>query len=390
MDELAKRYVLLCLGVGRHLDGYIDAYFGPPEWQERVDGDEPVDPHALRDEALALIEALPSEGFEPQRERWLRAQLGAVECAVARLMGVEIAWADEVERCLSVRPTRTDTSVFEEVHRRLDAALDRSGSLRERYNAWDEHHAIPLEKLVPALDRLKDVLGPRARALAPLPASESVTYETVSDKPWIAYNWYQGRYQSRVEVNADLPVSVGLLTSLAAHEAYPGHHTERAAKEARLLDDLGQVETTVAISSGPECVVSEGISMNALEQALGLDPFAAVEDALRAFGVRFDPAEVHEFHEAEVAFYDVATNAAFMLHEDGATTEEAEGYMREWGLEPDERAARTVFFLTDPTSRAYVPAYPEGRRLCRDFAARAPGNFTRLLTEQLTPADLVG
>jgi hypothetical protein len=31
----------------------------------------------------------------------------------------------------------------------------------------------------------------------------------------------------------------------------------------------------------------------------------------------------------------------------------------------------------------------DGRRLCGDFAERAPGNFTRLLTEQLTSADLL-
>jgi len=58
-------------------------------------------------------------------------------------------------------------------------------------------------------------------------------------------------------------------------------------------------------------------------------------------------------------------------------------------LGSDEKASHTVEFLTDPSSRAYVPAYPEGRRLCRDFSDRALGNFTRLLTEQLTPADLL-
>jgi len=78
-----------------------------------------------------------------------------------------------------------------------------------------------------------------------------------------------------------------------------------------------------------------------------------------------------------------------MLHEDGASTDDVEGYLREWALESNERATRTVAFLTDPSSRAYVSAYPDGRRLCRDFADRAPGNFTRLLTEQLTSADLL-
>ena len=49
--------------------------------------------------------------------------------------------------------------------------------------------------------------------------------------------------------------------------------------------------------------------------------------------------------------------------------------------------AATMAF--EMASRAYVPAYMDGRRLCRAFAARDPGNFTRLLTEQLTNADVL-
>jgi hypothetical protein len=388
--SLPERYVLLCLRVGRHIDGFIDAFFGPPEWNELVDGEVPVEPNVLREEALALIEALPSEGLDSQRERWLGGQLKALQCVLARMTGEDIAWADEVERCIGVRPARTDTAVFQEVHGRLDAALHGSGTVRERYIAWEERNAIAPEKLIPALEKLKDILGPRAHALASMPADESVRYETVSDKPWIAYNWYQGRCHSIVQVNADLPTSIALLTDLAAHEAYPGHHTERAAKETHLLDELGRVETSVAIISGPEALVSEGIAMNALEQALGPDPYDAVAEVLSPLGVTFDAAEVHEVHRAEIAFFAATVNAAFLLHEDGATTEETEDYLRKWALESDKKASRTVAFLTEPSSRAYVPAYPEGQRLCRAFAARAPGNFTRLLTEQLTTADLVG
>ncbi|MGH2539797.1 MAG: hypothetical protein ACRDGK_04705 [Actinomycetota bacterium] len=270
----------------------------------------------------------------------------------------------------------------------MDAALPGSGTVRERYIAWDGHNAVPRETLVPALERLKEVLAPRAHALAPMPAEESADYELVSDVPWIAFNRYEG-HRSRIEVNTDLPVSVTLLVDLVAHEVYPGHHTERSAKEAHLYQDLGRVETSVMITPAPESVVSEGIALIALEEALGPQPFGVAADVLADLDLRFDPIEAHEVHRAELALYATATNAAFMLHEDGATTEEAEAYQRDWGLEPDEKTAHTVEFLMDPSSRAYVPAYPVGRRLCRDFADREPGNFTRLLTEQLTTADLL-
>lgn len=386
--DIPERYVRLCLRVGRHLDGFVDAYIGPSGWERSVADEELAEPDHLRDEAQALLEGLTHADLEEDRRRWLRGQIDAIGCVTARLAGEDIPWAEEVERCLGVRPTRTDTSVLDHIHRRLDAALPGGGTVRERYIAWDANNAIPREKLVPALERLEEVLRPRARALAPMSAEESVSYELVSGVPWIAYNRYEGEHHSRVEVNADLPVSVVLLVSLAAHEAYPGHHTERAAKDTHLYRDLGRLETGVAISA-PESLVSEGIATNALDEALGPDPFVVVADVLADLDLRFDPVEAHEVHEAELALYAPAVNAAFMLHEDGASTEDAEGYLREWALGSNERAAHTVAFLTDPSSRAYVSAYPDGRRLCREFADRAPGNFTRLLTEQLTTADLL-
>lgn len=387
--EIPERYVRLCLRVGRHVDGFVDAYFGPPGWKRDVDDEEPVEPDRLRDEASALLAALDAAGLEDDRTRWLRGQLVALECVTGRLAGEPLDWADEVERCLGVRPSRTDPSVFEAVHRRLDDVLSGSGSVRDRYVRWDTATAIPREKLIPALELLRDVLAPRAHALAPLPADESVAYELVSETPWLAYNWYEGRHRSRVEVNADLPISIDLLVDLVAHEAYPGHHTERTAKDARLHGALGRTETSVVIVLAPEAVISEGIAMNALEQALGQDPFDVVAEALAELELVFDPAAAQAIAAAGLELHAAGGNAAFMLHEDGAPAEAVEAYLREVALLSDEKAARALAFVEDTTWRAYVPAYTEGRRLCRAFAGRAAGNFTRLLTEQLTVADLL-
>ena len=326
----------------------------------------------MREDAHLLLDALDAADLEPDRRRWLRGQLVAIECITGRLAGEELPWAEEVERCLGVRPTRTGTDALEAIHRRLDAALPGRGDLSERYNDWDMRNAVPREHLVPALERLSELLRPRAHALAALPDEESVAYELVTGVPWIAFNRYEGGHHSRIEVNADLPVSIVLLVAIAAHESYPGHHTERSAKEARLTRGLGRVETSVVVASTPESRRS---------------PWYL--DALGDLGPRFDPHEAQAIHEAEHDLNAALTNAAFMLYEDGAAETEVASCMQTWGLESQERSARTVRFIADPSARAYVPAYPEGRRLCGAFAARAPGNFSRLLTEQLTTADLL-
>jgi hypothetical protein len=77
-----------------------------------------------------------------------------------------------------------------------------------------------------------------------------------------------------------------------------------------------------------------------------------------------------------------------MLHEDGVSEVEAQAYLQAWTLDPPERAAKTVGFLTDPGSRTYATVYTAGRRLCRAFLEREPRGFRRLLTEQLTVSSL--
>ena len=47
-----------------------------------------------------------------------------------------------------------------------------------------------------------------------------------------------------------------------------------------------------------------------------------------------------------------------------------------------------ISFINDPMWRSYVTTYPNGYRLCKEFVAGDPERFKRLLTEQLTPADL--
>lgn len=54
MDEIALRYLLLGLRLGRHLPRLIGSYHGPAELSEAVDS-EPLTPAAeLHDEAMLL------------------------------------------------------------------------------------------------------------------------------------------------------------------------------------------------------------------------------------------------------------------------------------------------------------------------------------------------
>ena len=61
----------------------------------------------------------------------------------------------------------------------------------------------------------------------------------------------------------------------------------------------------------------------------------------------------------------VAANAAFLVHEDGATTEAAADYIQRWRLWSRARAEHGVSFLADPLWRSYVTTYTDGERGAR-------------------------
>src|SRR4051794_39210739 len=159
-----ERYLLLGLRLGRHVDGLVDAYFGPAELAARVEREELVPPGELAAEARALrLEA---------ETAWLRAQLEGGETTARRLAGGPLGWAEEVERCYGVAPAHTDESRFEEAHRRLDAALPGPGDVGERYRAWAEAQELPADRLLDASSLLAEALRSRTRELFGLPEDE--------------------------------------------------------------------------------------------------------------------------------------------------------------------------------------------------------------------------
>ena len=74
----------------------------------------------------------------------------------------------------------------------------------------------------------------------------------------------------------------------------------------------------------------------------------------------------------------------------GASEEEAREYSMRWGLTSPTRAGQSIRFVTDPVWGSYVSTYTDGYKLCREFVGGDQAKFKRLLTEQLTPAELVG
>jgi hypothetical protein len=392
-DELIERYLDLGLALGRHVDGFVDAYYGPPALADRVAAEPPRSLRRLAIDTRSLLGALDAgEGdLDLARRRWLRAQVVGLRTSALKLAGEPIRYADEVESCYGVRPVHVDEDAFALAHSQLDEVLPRSGSgsLHDRYVAWRESQVVPVDVLPRAVDSLTEDLRSRTGALFGLPEGESVEWELVSDKPWSGFNYYLGDLRSRVAINTDLPVLSLSLAHLVAHETYPGHHTEHCRKEVGLVRQRRFLEESIFLVGTPQCLLAEGLADLGLEIVFGARPEPVVASHLQPLGVPYDADVAARVSEVSQALGFVRGNAGLLLHEDGADVDVVTDYVARWGLLPRERAAKTVQFLTDPTWRSYMTCYVEGLPLCRRWVDGDPARFARLVTEQLTPADLL-
>src|SRR5256714_985190 len=380
-QSIAERYLLLGLQVGRHVDGIVDSYFGPPELMAAVDAEAPVDPRRIVSAAEALLDEL--------EDGWLRDQVVGLRTYAGVLAGESGSYADEVEGCYGVRPSYTDEAVFTAAHERLEELLPGDGPLAERYERWQEPIRVPAEEVERTVAAVIEEARAWTRGLVELPDGEGVVLEIVRDRPWLAFCGYLGDLRSRIAVNVDLPMSAIQLLILALHETYPGHHAERCSKEHLLVRGRGLLEETLVLVPTPQSLVSEGIAKLAPKVLLDGDGGPALAAVVHDAGIEFDLAHARAVERALEPCQWAEVNAALMLHEGGASEAEAHAYLERWALLTPEIADHVIRFFTEPTSRTYITTYPAGRELCHSYVAGEPERFRRLLTEQVRVRDLL-
>ncbi|WP_026298840.1 hypothetical protein [Deinococcus aquatilis] len=387
MPDVAEAYIRLAHSLDAHLEGFVDGYGGPPEWADRTVR-APTELHA---EAGALLDAVNAVE-DADRRAFLTVQVRAMHTLTRMLMGQKLPYAEEVRGLFDIDPVRADSRVLDGALAALDAALPGSGSLLEREEALRARVALPKSEILRVAAPILAALRERTRQRFGLPDGENFSIELVSDKPWGGYNWPLGNLQSRIDINTDLPVLLPTLPDLLAHEGYPGHHTEHATKEAKLVRGRGWLEHSIQLLNAPECVVSEGIAVNARAALMSGEELDAWLTGELAAVARLDPDDIRAFQQAGLARKElkgVSGTAALMLHADALPESEVLDFLMQYSVASTERARQSLRFISQPTLRAYIFTYSVGGELVEGWMERQ-GNagFTRLLSEPLTPGQL--
>jgi hypothetical protein len=398
MDEVGRRYQALALRIGRHVPDYVDFWLGDPLLREAIAAEEPAPPIELHVEALALHEAaaaLPADDPPTARRRaWLLAQLGAMSAIARRVGGEEIVFADLVEVLFEMPMGETPAIDVDRAHAILDDALPLGPSLPKRLAEHDDATRMPKERGLAAMAWLLERLRERTRQDVGLPAGESVELMAAPGMAGGASAPYIGDLRSRIELNTELPMTLGGAVYLAAHEAYPGHHAERANKEAALWRQRGLGEAAVACIYTPEIAISEGLGELARSVVLGDQEFGALlrdlaaELALPIAGAVLEREVIVE--RARELMRDLTADAAYQLHQLGLPEADVRTMLAERGLRRDDRIDHDLRWIGDPLRGAYTFAYAAGRRVILPWLEQQGQTFgfARLLREQLTPGQL--
>jgi hypothetical protein len=401
LDRIAEAYVKLVLRVAQHDDGYLDAYFGPQAWQEEAKAEKPglKQLEAAADRLAARAEAIDPARLDRltrARRAFLVSQIVAVRARIGILEGDRLSYREEARRLYGVMPDLRPVAAYDPQLRALETLAPGDGPLAARVAAYRERFEVPkdrLERLIRAT-----VAECRRRTLQhlKLPPGEGVTIEMVSGKPWAAYNWYQGKGHSLIQVNTDYPLQVERVLELGCHEAYPGHHVHNTLLEDRLVRRRGWVEFEVYPLNTPFFFVAEGIGDYVPELVFPQAERAAYAKAVLFPMAGLDPAEVERYLAISRAVKRLSPAAMTITADyvDGRIDEAAATRRIEvYGLLSHEQARASVRLMT--RYRSYGVNYGMGRATVRDHIERAGSSprtrwkaLERLLSEPVTPADL--
>ncbi len=402
LDTVARRYVVLGLGLGRHDANYVDAYYGPDSLRAAAEA-ESLTVAQVRASAESLVAVLGDstpayeDSLVAMRHRYLRVQLGAMAARARMLDGERLSFDEEAQALYDVRPPRLGPQHFDSLLARLDSVLPGRGPLAGRYQRFRDRLMIPA-KLVDTVFRTA-ITACRARTPArlPLPESERFDLEYVKGTPWNAYNWYKGGYLSVIQVNLDFPIPLDRAVDLACHEGYPGHHVYNALLEQALVRGRGWVEISMYPLFSPQSLIAEGSANFGIDLAFppaervaferdSLLPLAGLDPSLA------EPnAEVRRITER----LNYARNEVARGYLNGElNTAEAQRMMQRWWLITPDAAAKALRFID--TYRSYVINYNLGRDLVAAWVGRTAGDseadrwrvFGGLLSAPYLPRDL--
>jgi len=400
LSKFGEDFLLLTLRIDKHIEGYVDFYYGPERLRQIVDSEPLIAPNILLNNSNTLIKQLGAQGYHKKRELYIEKLLVAMKTSIEILKGTEISIQDQILRLYDVSLQPVNESELYDLKEELNKAYGISGSLEERMKELRVRRMVPKSNVFVLFKKALKIVKNRTTELFSnlLPKNESIIIDLTENKnenevKWSYYNWYLGNYTSRIDVNPSYDIYWSSLLSAAAHEGYPGHHTEFIIKEQCLYHEQFQFEHSILLLNSPKIIISEGIAnlaVNALysyrDQAeISFKEFClkeAEEDSLDKIIKQFSVKR-----KIDLFLYNLAYHAII----DEWSKDQLFRYATSFEIFSKENIENHIKRLYDPVYSTTTFSYFIGPNLIINKYSEFPSvdNFYDLLSKPVLPSDLI-
>jgi hypothetical protein len=399
-SEYGSRFMRLTLHMDKHIKGYVDFYIGPKKLREIVDNEVKASPNKLLSDCKALQKDLFKQGYNKKREQYLDKILIAMRTSIEKLIGIEISIENQFLRQNDITLRPVNDSELDNLKEEFNAAYGGLGSLEKRMNDLRVRRTIPEGKVFGLFKKALNITRERTKELFVnlLPENEHVNLELVkqnnnNEAKWAYYNWYLGNFHSRIEVNPNYNMYWTTFLSAAAHEGYPGHHTEFIVKEQRLYRELNQFEHSILLLNSPKLIISEGIANTAVNVLFSYRDQAEI--SLREFCLNSSKEDSLDVlmmqNKVKVKTHLFLYNLAYYALIDGWSEERLIRYATSFEIFSQENIKNQLKLIFNPAYSTTVFSYNIGTNLIISKYGDFPKvkDFQNLLVTAILPSDLV-
>jgi len=399
ISKFGEDFLLLALRIDKHNKGYIDFYFGPEKIKQIVENESLSSLNRLLSDSNALLKELGAQGYNKERERYLEKLLTAMKTSIETLNGSEISVKDQFTKLYDIDLQPANEAELNNLKEEFEDAYSGSGSLEERMDRLRITRKIPESKVYNFFKKAVEITRKRTKELFGdlLPDNERIIIDVVKNDgskekvKWSYYNWYLGKYISRIEINPNYQMYWTTLLQSTSHETYPGHHTEFVLKENRLYRELNQFEHSLLILHSPKLIISEGIANKAISilfsnqevAEIGLNEFCL--DISKE--VSLEELELQNLVKAKIPLFWY--NFAYHALVDRYDEKELMSYGKNFEIFSNEDLITGIERISNPVYSNNPLMYHIGNNILQSYGA-VPSikDFQNLLINPILPSDL--
>jgi hypothetical protein len=398
LDKTGEKLVELTLMAGTLDDDLVDSYIG----EIKIDTTTKFNIEDLKKAFEELLVELTNLEVDSESLNYRKKyQMGIINAVLTRLKVLnneDISFIDECENIYQFTPDIKEYSYFDSLLVELDKELLGEESLPLKIANYRDRFKLRYTKIDEAFRKSINEAKKITNQYIQLPDSEVVTIEYIDGAPWSAYNWYQGKFKSLIQLNTQSDVHLERVLDLAAHESYPGHHVYYTLRDKMYYQDSGFVEFSIYTLFSPVSFLAEGTAVYGNELVF---PGERKIDFIRS-----EITGKYNYSYQELKKYfdlldilskldEVQITIARDLIDNKISNETALIYIQKYGLESERSSYRRLDFIN--RYRSYIINYTAGKKLVASYIENKAGTdlkkrwkvYKEILENPYLPPDLV-